>query len=160
MLQIGDKAPLTVTVQDTAGASVSLEHFRGTYIVLYFYPKDDTPGCTTEACSFRDHLPTLNARGVTVIGVSKDSHISHQKFGKKYELPFPLWSDPDHVLMEAFGVWGKRSFMGKSYMGTSRSTFLIGPDGTILHVWEKVAPKGHAEDVIRVVSDIIDSQQT
>lgn len=154
MLNIGDQAPVDVTVTDKEGKTVSLADYTGKYIVLYFYPKDDTPGCTVEACNFRDANKELTKKGAVVIGVSKDAGKSHQKFATKFELPFPLWSDPDHILMEAFGVWGERTFMGKTYMGASRSTFLIDKEGNIVHVWEKVTPKDHANEVLEVLQSL------
>ncbi len=127
---------------------LSLREKLDSWVVLYFYPKDDTPGCTKEACSLRDVREEFKRRGVEVIGVSKDSPKSHQKFIEKYKLNFTLWSDEDHVLMEAFGTWGEKRFMGRTYMGTLRSTFLIDPKGVISHVWEKVSPEEHGEEVL------------
>ena len=152
MLKVNDQAPLSVTISDAQGRPVSLQQTiidnPGKHIVLYFYPKDDTPGCTKEACNFRDTTSELEQRNAVVIGVSKDSQESHQKFAQKHELPFPLWSDPEHTLMEAFGVWGEQSFMGRKYMGTSRSTFIIDSTGKIVAVWEKVKPAKHSQEVL------------
>ena len=131
MLKVGDKAPV-IEVKDINNEKVSLADLSDQYVVLYFYPKDDTPGCTKEACSFRDWNAELKKLGVKVVGVSKDSVTSHKKFIEKYELNFDLWSDEDHQLIEAFGAWQKKSMMGKEYMGTVRSTFVIDPKGIIL----------------------------
>ncbi|MCX7938811.1 MAG: peroxiredoxin, partial [Thermoflexales bacterium] len=124
---------------------------RGTRYVLYFYPADDTPGCTKEACSFRDALQAFNELGVRVFGVSPQGLDSKRKFAAKYGLNFPLLADVDHKVAEAFGVWGERTLYGKKFMGVTRSTFVIGPDGRIEHVWEKVKPEGHAEEVLAVL---------
>lgn len=154
MLKQGDKAPLKVTVEGPDGES-SLNDHLGDWVVLYFYPRDDTPGCTTEACSLQDSNPKLKKLGAKVIGVSKDTQKSHGKFKDKYKLKFDLWSDPDHKLMEAFGTWQEKSMFGKKYMGTTRSTFLIDPEGKIAQVWEKVKPDGHGDDVLKVLSDLV-----
>ena len=135
MLKVGDKAPV-IEVKDINNEKVSLADLSDQYVVLYFYPKDDTPGCTKEACSFRDWNAELKKLGVKVVGVSKDSVTSHKKFIEKYELNFDLWSDEDHQLIEAFGAWQKKSMMGKEYMGTVRSTFVIDPKGIVLRVWD------------------------
>jgi peroxiredoxin Q/BCP len=148
MLQPTQSAPLDITVTNEAGEAVSLRSLLGKYVVLYFYPKDDTPGCTQEACEFRDADHEMQKLGVAVIGVSKDSLKAHEKFKTKYQLPFPLWSDPEHKLLEAFGAWGEKKFMGKMYMGIMRSTFVIDPQGKIINVWEKVTPKNHAAEVL------------
>lgn len=148
MLKIGDKAPLRIKLLDSTGKEVSLTDVLGKYAVVYFYPKDDTTGCTKEACSIRDYRVEIKKLGVEVIGISKDSPESHQKFIKKYHLNFTLWSDQEHALMEAFGVWQEKKFMGRVYMGTVRSTFVIDPKGKIVHVWEKVAPDQHGEELL------------
>lgn len=147
MLEPGDKAP-DFTAETDGGESVSLKDFRGKKVVLYFYPKDNTPGCTTEACDFRDHAKELDDRNAVVLGVSPDSVKSHDKFKAKFELPFPLVSDPDHAIAEAYGVWQEKSMYGKKYMGIVRSTFLIDEKGKISDVWEKVKVKGHVADVL------------
>lgn len=147
MLQVGDKAPTAVTILDSDGKSVSLAGLRGKYVIVYFYPRDNTPGCTKEACSIRDWRDELKKLGVEVIGVSKDSPKSHQGFSGKFKLNFSLWADPEHKLMEAFGAWQKKKFMGRAYMGTTRSTFAIDPRGRVIHVWEKVTPDGHGEEI-------------
>lgn len=148
MLQIGESAPLTITVQNQIGEDVSLEDLLGKPVVLYFYPKDDTPGCTKEACEFRDYNEDLEKLGVQVIGVSADSVKSHVKFIDKYQLSFPLWSDPEKKLIEAFGVLVEKSMFGKKYMGIARSTFILDEDGKIIQVWPKVDPRVHAREVL------------
>lgn len=143
----GTPAP-DFTLPDATGGTVTLSSERGHPVVLYFYPKDDTPGCTTEACDFRDNWHTLEQRGVRVLGISRDSVASHRKFAEKYGLPFTLLSDEGGEVTEKYGVWGEKSMYGKTYMGIARTTFLIGPDGIIQHVWEKVKPAGHAVEVL------------
>jgi thioredoxin-dependent peroxiredoxin len=130
------------------GSQVGLAGLRGKTVLLYFYPKDDTPGCTTEACAFRDAWGELQARGVVVLGVSRDDAKSHQKFAEKYSLPFPLLSDEGGAVAQRYGVWVEKSMYGKSYMTMARTSFLILPDGTVGHVWEKVNPDGHAAEVL------------
>lgn len=147
MLTTGDTAP-DFTLPDQAGTPVSLSGFRGRTVVLYFYPKDNTPGCTNEACSFRDHYAALQEKGVVVLGVSPDSEASHQKFASKHDLPFPLLADTEHAVAEAFGAWGEKSLYGRKFMGLLRSTFLIDGDGVIRHVWKKPKTAIHAEEVL------------
>lgn len=147
MLKTGDLAP-DFTLSTGDGDTVSLADLRGRSVVLYFYPKDDTPGCTTEACSFRDLKPEFDKRNAAVFGVSADNLKSHQKFAHKYDLTFPLLSDPDHAVSEAYDSWGLKKFMGREYNGIKRNTFLIGPDGRIARVWEAVRPAGHPEEVL------------
>jgi peroxiredoxin Q/BCP len=147
----GQPAP-DFTAETDAGTKVGLADFAGQHVVLYFYPKDDTPGCTAEACSFRDNMGRIEAEGAVVLGVSLDGIESHQKFREKYELPFTLLSDPQHSVADAYGVYGKQSFMGREYMGLDRATFLIGPDGTLEKVWPKVNPQGHADEVIEALN--------
>lgn len=154
MLKVGDKAPV-IEVKDINNEKVSLADLSDQYVVLYFYPKDDTPGCTKEACSFRDWNAELKKLGVKVVGVSKDSVTSHKKFVDKYSLNFDLWSDEDHQLIEAFGAWQKKSMMGKEYMGTVRSTFVIDPKGIILRVWDKVNPPEHGQEIHDFIKEII-----
>ena len=154
MLKVGDKAPV-IEVKDINNEKVSLADLSDQYVVLYFYPKDDTPGCTKEACSFRDWNAELKKLGVKVVGVSKDSVTSHKKFIEKYELNFDLWSDEDHQLIEAFGAWQKKSMMGKEYMGTVRATFVIDPKGIILRVWDKVNPPEHGQEIHDFINEII-----
>jgi thioredoxin-dependent peroxiredoxin len=151
MLQPGDEAPdFTLTSGDSE--AVSLHSLRGKHVVLYFYPRDDTPGCTTEACSFRDLQPEFDKRGAAVFGVSTDDIRSHQKFAHKYDLPFTLLSDPDHVVSEAYDSWGLKKFMGREYYGVKRNSFLIDREGKIAKVWEKVKPAGHPEEVLKALS--------
>ena len=147
MLKIGDKAP-EFSAETDGGASVKLKDLRGKKVVLYFYPKDMTPGCTTEACDFRDNWAALGKKGAVVYGVSPDSVASHDKFKAKHDLPFALVSDPDHALAEAYGVWREKSMYGRKYMGIVRSTFLIDEKGKIAEIWDKVKVKGHVADVL------------
>ena len=147
MLNVGDKLP-DLTLQDDQGQTVRL-HDRNAPYVLFVYPKDDTPGCTKEACSFRDNYGAFKAAGVEVFGLSADSDASHTKFREKYNLPFPLLSDPDHQLIEALGAWGEKQFMGKSYLGIHRSTFVVGGDGTVQKVYPNVKPSEHANEILR-----------
>ena len=134
----GKKAP-AFSLKDTAGKSVELSQFAGHDLILYFYPRDDTPGCTKEACGFRDAWKELEKRGIAVVGVSPDDMKSHQKFAKKYRLPFPLLSDPDKTTMKAYGAWGEKTLYGKKTTGVIRSTVWIGPDGKVKKHWKKVA---------------------
>lgn len=147
MLEIGAMAPTDSVLTDT-GDSVSLQDFHGQRVMVYFYPKSDTPGCTTEACEIRDDFTGFGNLGVVVLGVSPDPVKAQAKFRKKFDLPFTLVADEHHALAEAFGVWGLKKFMGREYMGVTRSTFIIEPDGTIGHVFAKVTPKGHAQEVL------------
>ena len=152
MLNEGGIAP-DFTAYDEEGKDVRLSDFRGRKVILYFYPKDDTPGCTKEACSFRDAFAKLKRSGVTVLGVSPDSTSSHQRFARKYELPFTLLSDPDHAVAEAYGVYQEKSFMGRKYMGIVRTTFLIDKSGRIKKIFHKVKPEGHALTALDSFSD-------
>jgi len=145
--QTGDAAP-SFELQDQQGRTVKLSDFAGKHVVLYFYPKDDTPGCTVEACNFRDEHSTLEAAGAVVLGVSPDDEKSHQKFTAKFNLPFPLLVDAGHQVADAYGVWGEKQFAGRTYMGVNRATFLIGPDGKLARVWPKVKVEGHVDDVL------------
>jgi len=147
VLKEGDKAP-DFSAPTNGGGHVSLSDLGGKNVVLYFYPKDDTPGCTKEACAFRDEFAAFKKIGAVVLGVSIDSPKAHDKFVEKYKLPFPLLSDADKKIVEAYGVWGQKSFMGRKYMGTHRVTFLIGPDGVIKRIWPEVKPDKHAEEVL------------
>lgn len=147
-LKVGDPAPDFAAPSHT-GETVSLAQFRGKQaVVLYFYPKDDTPGCTREACAFRDEWSALQKAGVAVLGVSNDPVKSHAKFAEKYQLPFPLLADEDRKIVTTYGVWGEKTFMGRKYQGTHRVTFLIGTDGRIRHIWDKVKPETHAAEVL------------
>ncbi|MCD6049997.1 MAG: peroxiredoxin [Verrucomicrobia bacterium] len=146
-LQPGDAAPdVTAPTQD--GQLISLRDFRGRPVVLYFYPKDNTPGCTTESCGFRDHYAQLQAKGAVLLGVSGDSVKSHAKFATKYSLPFPLLADTDLAIAKAFGVWGEKKFIGLTFDGIHRMTFLIGADGLIKKTWTKVKTSTHAAEVL------------
>lgn len=157
-IKVGDQAPLDVVVGDAAGKQVSLRDLLGSVVVLYAYPKDGTPGCVKEACSIRDIYGEFKELGVSVVGISADSATSHIKFAEKYNLPFPLWSDPEHTLLSSLGVWGKQKFLGKSYFGVSRTTFLIDKTGKIIHIWENVKPEGHAEAILDFVGALLKTQ--
>ena len=146
-LKEGDKAPDFKGINQK-GEEVSLADFKGKKIVLYFYPKDDTPGCTKEACNFRDNYKELQDKGFAVVGVSADTARKHQNFVDKYDLPFTLIADTDKRVIEAYGVWGKKKFMGREFMGINRSTFLINEKGKIFKVFLKVKPKGHSKEVL------------
>ena len=146
-LKIGDKAPL-FTGTDQDGKSISLSDFRGRKVILYFYPKDNTPGCTAEAGSLRDGRAELQRMGFEVIGVSPDSVKSHQGFIAKHGLNFPLIADADKSIAAAYGVWGEKKFMGRTYMGILRTTFVIGPDGTIEKIFDKVNTKDHFKQIV------------
>ncbi|MEN9576381.1 MAG: hypothetical protein RL514_4236 [Verrucomicrobiota bacterium] len=146
-LKEGDLAP-AFTVPTSGGQTVSLADFAGRPVILYFYPRDDTPGCTKEACAFRDAFADFTAKGVVVLGVSADSVKAHDKFIKKFQLPFTLLADEDKRLVEAYGVWGEKSFLGRRYQGIHRVTFLIGADGRIQKIWPKVKPAEHAAEVL------------
>ena len=146
-LKIGDKAPL-FTGTDQDGKSISLSDFRGWKVILYFYPKDNPPGCTAEACSLRDGRAELQRMGFEVIGVSPDSVKSHQGFIAKHGLNFPLIADADKSIAAAYGVWGEKKFMGRTYMGILRTTFVIGPDGTIEKIFDKVNTKDHFTQIV------------
>ncbi|MDA0345827.1 MAG: thioredoxin-dependent thiol peroxidase [Verrucomicrobia bacterium] len=149
-LKEGDKAP-SFTATTNGGNTVSLQDYAGKHVVLYFYPKDDTPGCTVEACGFRDAWKKYEDKGAVVLGVSVDSVKKHDKFIEKFSLPFILIADEDKKIVEDYGVWGLKQFMGREYMGIHRVTFLIGPDGTITHIWSKVNPEVHAEEVLAAI---------
>ncbi|MDB6066888.1 MAG: peroxiredoxin [Pedosphaera sp.] len=146
-LKEGDKAP-EFTVATNGGGKVSLSDYKGKNVILYFYPKDNTPGCNTEACSFRDHWDDFKDKGAVVLGVSTDPVKSHDKFVEKFKLPFTLLADDDKSIVQAYGVWGPKTFMGVKYTGTSRVTFLIGPDGKIKKIWPKVKPAEHVAEVL------------
>jgi len=146
-LQEGAAAPV-FTATDQSGNTVSLADLKGKKVVLYFYPKDDTPGCTAEACNLRDNYELLGVKGYVVIGVSPDSEKSHRKFADKYQLPFTLLADQNNAIANAYGVWGEKKFMGKTYMGIHRTTFLIDQNGMIEKVITKVDTKNHTEQII------------
>jgi len=149
----GKPAP-EFTLEDDAGETVSLSDFRGRPVVLYFYPKDDTPGCTAQACGIRDAYGEFEQAGAVVLGVSPDRVSKHVKFKEKYDLPFTLLADPEHEVAERYGVWGEKKYMGRSYMGVSRTTFVIAPDGTVAEVMENVKPDSHADDVLASLAAI------
>lgn len=146
-LKVGDKAPLFKGINEN-GKMCSLKELKGNKIVLYFYPKDNTPGCTTEACDLRDNYNSFLKLGYVVLGVSPDTEVSHQKFIAKYELPFSLLADTDHSIAEAYGAWGEKSMYGKKYMGILRSTFVIDANGKIEKIIEKVDTKNHSQQIL------------
>lgn len=146
----GDKAP-AFSLPASGGRTVALKDYKGRPLLLYFYPKANTPGCTTEACAFQEALPQLGKLGVDVIGVSPDAMKPIENFAAKYGLTFPLASDPEHTVAEAYGVWGEKSMYGRKYMGIERSTFLIGKDGRIAQAWHKVKVPGHAAAVMEAI---------
>jgi len=146
-LQEGDKAP-DFTAKDQNGNIVSLSDFRGKNVILYFYPKDNTPTCTTEACNFRDNYQSLLSKGFAVIGVSTDTEKSHKRFEKKFDLPFPLIADPDRKIVEEYGLWAEKILFGRKYMGTLRTTFVIDPKGKIIKVIDKVDSKNSSQQVL------------
>ena len=154
MLKPGSKAP-TFSLHSDSGDRVSLADLKGKPVVLYFYPKDDTTGCTVEACEFRDSWAAVKRSGAVVLGVSPDPVGSHQKFKQKYSLPFPLLADEDHAVAEAYGAWGDKSMYGRKYKGILRTTYLIDPQGRIAEVFQKVKPKGHAKQVLDAVGRIM-----
>jgi peroxiredoxin Q/BCP len=151
-LTAGTKAP-DFTLPTDGGGSVMLSGLLGKSVILYFYPKDDTPGCTTEACGFRDAMPDFSGADAVVIGISKDSVASHDRFKAKYELPFTLAADTDGTVCEAYGVWVEKVNYGRKYMGIERTTFLIGKDGVIKRVWNKVKVKDHVADVLKATAE-------
>ena len=152
-VELGGKAPDFALPTD-GGGSVALSALAGKKVVLYFYPKDDTSGCTAEACGFRDAYPDYGGAGAVVIGISKDSVASHDKFKKKHDLPFILAADVDGEVCEKYGTWVEKSMYGRKYMGIERSTFLIGPDGKLKKIFRKVKPDGHAEKVYEALQQI------
>lgn len=151
-LEIGDKAP-SFTLPQTADKDVSLSDYKGRYVVLYFYPKDNTPGCTKQACGFRDDLPQFDKLDATVIGISKDSLKKHHNFTDKHDLNFPLLSDENGTVCEEYGVWVEKNMYGRKYMGIERTTFLIDPDGVIQDIWRKVKVNGHIDAVRTALED-------
>jgi peroxiredoxin Q/BCP len=146
-LNEGDRAP-ELSLTDEAGKPFSLSSLQGKTVVLYFYPKADTPGCTTESCEFRDHSAAFANKNAVIIGISPDAAKAQSKFKTKYGLPFTLLADAEHAGAEAYGVWKEKSMYGKKYMGVERTTFIIGPDGTIRRIFHKVKPAGHAEEIL------------
>jgi peroxiredoxin Q/BCP len=152
MLKEGTSAP-AFTTTDANGETVKLKDLRGQKVVLYFYPKDDTPGCTKEACSFRDAFSQFKKKGINVLGISPDSEASHKKFIAKYKLPFTLLADTDHAIAESYQTYGEKKFMGRKYMGIHRTTFLIDEKGKIKKVFEKVKPEEHAGEVLAAFAE-------
>ena len=153
MLREGEPAP-DFTLTSDRGEAVTLSSLRGKPVVLYFYPKDDTPGCTTQACGIRDAYGEFERAGAVVLGVSPDDESSHVEFRNKYELPFTLLADPDHAIAEKYGVWGEKKYMGKSYMGINRSTFVIDADGNVKKAMRNVKPATHADDVLTALAGV------
>lgn len=153
-IKIGKIAP-DFTLSDQDGKEHSLSHYKGQWALLYFYPKDDTPGCTKEACMIRDSFPDFQKLNIKVLGVSTDSVTSHKKFADKYRLPFTLLADTDKKVVNLYGVWAKKKFMGKEYMGTLRTSFLIDPKGWIANIYEDVKPDSHAEEVLHYLENLI-----
>ena len=151
MVEEGKPAPDFELTSDS-GDTVKLSDLRGKQVVLYFYPKDDTPGCTTQACGIRDAYAEFERAGAVVLGVSPDDEASHVKFKEKYDLPFILLADREHEIAERYGTWGEKSYMGKTYWGVSRTTFLIAPDGTVTKVMNEVKPDTHADDVLAALA--------
>lgn len=151
-IEVGDKLPAFKA--ETAEGPISNKDLKGSNVVIYFYPKDDTPGCTTEACAFRDNLPKFKKMNAKVFGVSKDSLKSHAKFADKYELPFDLISDESGDMCEAFGTWVEKSMYGRKYMGIERATFLVDDKGVIRQIWRNVKAKGHAEEVLEAAKKL------
>jgi peroxiredoxin Q/BCP len=152
MLSVGDRAP-EFSAPDQDGTVRKLSEFRGHPLVLYFYPKDMTPGCTTEACGFRDNIARVTAHGAALVGVSADSVARHRKFADKEGLPFPLIADEDHAIAEAYGVWKEKSLYGRKFMGIERTTFIIDGKGRIARIYPKVKVKGHVDEVIDALAD-------
>lgn len=152
-IAVGAKAP-AFTLLNQDDLKTKLFDFKGQWVVLYFYPKDDTPGCTTEACDFTGGLKSMEKLNATVIGVSADSTESHRKFIKKFKLKVTLLSDPDHEMIDKYGVWQLKNNYGKEYMGIVRTTYLIDPAGKVAHVWEKVSAEGHAKDVMAKLKEL------
>ncbi|QQS22768.1 thioredoxin-dependent thiol peroxidase [bacterium] len=152
-LKINQKAP-DFTLPDQDGAKHKLSDYQGQWVLVYFYPKDDTPGCTTEACTLRDNFPAFKKLKVKVFGISVDSEKSHKKFADKYQLPFTILADEDKKVVEKYGVWQEKSMYGKKYMGTVRNSYLINPEGKIAKIYEKVKPAMHAEEVLADIKEL------
>ncbi len=147
LIKVGDIAP-EFDALDQAGNKINLKTYKGKKVILYFYPKDDTPGCTAEACNLRDNYDLLLKKGFAIIGISADTEQSHKKFTEKYNLPFPLLSDVNKIILKAYGVWGKKSNYGKTYEGILRTTFIISEDGTFEHIFDKVDTKNHTQQIL------------
>jgi len=153
LIDPGKKAP-SFTLKDQDEKTHKLSDFEGRPVVLYFYPKDDTPGCTAEACAFRDNLPKFKPGKAAILGVSILDEASKAKFATKYDLNFPLLADPDHAVADKYGAWQERSMYGRTYMGVARVTYLIGPDGKVAQRWDKVKVEGHADEVLAAVNNL------
>lgn len=153
MLEIGKKAP-AFTLQDQKGKTHKLSDYAGKWLLIYFYPKDDTPGCTKEACQLRDNYADYKKLKAVVLGVSKDSVDSHKKFADKFELPFPILADPDTKMIQKYGAWQEKSMFGKKYMGIQRMSYLIDPKGKVVKVYPKVKPIGHAKEVLQDLKEL------
>ena len=151
MVSVGKKAP-SFTLRNNSGTTVKLSDFSGKKVVIFFYPKDNTPGCTKEACSFRDSFGKFKSKKIVVLGISPDGEKSHQGFIDKFNLPFALLSDPDHKIAEKYGAWGKKSMYGREYMGILRSTFIVDEKGKISHVFPKVKVNSHADDILEALA--------
>ena len=158
-LAAGDRAP-AFSLPDQDGTVRRLADYRGRTVVLYFYPRDDTPGCTAEACSFRDHEAAIQAQGAVVLGVSTDDAASHRRFREKHALPFPLLVDAGGRVGERYGAWGEKTLYGRKSIGMTRATFVIGPDGRLLRVWKRARAAGHGEAVLKALQDIKEKQAT
>lgn len=154
ILKLGDLAP-DFTAPVSGGGDLTVSSLRGQPVVLYFYPRDDTPGCTKEACGFRDQHAAIAKRGAIVLGVSPDSARSHDRFIAKFKLPFRLVSDPDHSIANVYGVWGEKKFMGRKFLGVHRVTFLIGANGRIAQIWDTVKPAEHAAEVLEAINRLV-----
>jgi len=152
-LEAGTPAP-DFTLPDDSGREVTLSDLRGQPVILYFYPKDNTPGCTTEACDFRDNMARATSRGAVVLGISPDSVASHVRFKDKHDLPFPLLADTEHTVAELYGVWGRKKMYGKTFLGLVRSTFLIDSEGIVARVWPRVKVKGHVDEVLEALEEL------
>lgn len=152
-LKAGDTAPHFEST-DQQGNTVSLSDFRGSWVILYFYPKDDTPGCTAEACNLRDNYQILNEKGFKIIGVSPDDEQSHKKFSGKYALPFPLLPDKTKKILKDYGAWGMKKMYGREYEGVLRMTFILDGDGKIVHVFDKVDTKNHTAQILKVIGEL------
>ena len=148
--KVGDKAP-NFSLRDQNGNSVSLDSFLGKKVIVFFYPKDDTPGCTVEACNFRDDYEMYEEKNAVLLGISKDGEDSHKKFISKFDLPFRLLCDEDHTVAEAYGAWGEKSMYGRKYMGITRTTVVVDADGKVEQVFEKVKPKDHSKELLEML---------
>lgn len=147
-IPVGQPAPdFTGQIQD--GSDLTLSDYRGSWVALYFYPKDDTPGCTKQACNLRDGMASLEEHGIKVIGVSEDDVDSHEEFAEKYNLPFPIVADPEHEVLDAYGVYGERSMYGNTFLGTARTTYLIDPDGVVRHVFKRPKTSDHTAEILK-----------